>query len=67
MFKKILRVLFKIPATPVITIFLIFAILMVYAAMFFEWLYDAEPSDKRITRGMKQDAFGALKKWYTTV
>ena len=67
MLKKILRVLFKIPATPVITIFLIFALLMVYAAMFFEWLYDSDAHDKRVTQGMKQDALGALKKWYTTV
>ena len=67
MFKKILRVLFKLPATPVVTIFLLFALLMVYAAMFFEWLYDAEPCDKRITRGMKQDVLNYLKKWYTTV
>lgn len=67
MFKKILRVLFKIPATPVVTIFLIFALLMIYASMFFEWLYDAEPRDKRVTQGMKQDVLKHLKKWYTTV
>ena len=67
MFKKILRVLIKIPATPFITVFLLFALLMIYASMFFEWLYDAEPRDKRVTQGMKQHVLGALKKWYTTV
>jgi len=67
MFKKVLRGLIKIPATPFITAFLLFALLMVYAAMFFEWLYDAEPCDKRVTQGMKQDVLKHLKKWYTTV
>ena len=67
MFKKILRVLFKLPATPLITIFLLFALAMIYLSMFFEWLYDADAHDKRSTQGMKQDALGALKKWYTTV
>ncbi len=67
MFKKILRVLFKIPATPFVTAFLLFALLMIYASMFIEWLYDAEPRDKRVTQSMKQDVLKHLKKWYTTV
>ena len=67
MFKKVLRGLIKIPATPFVTVFLLFALLMVYAAMFFEWLYDADDWDKFFTKGMKQDVLNNLKKWYTTV
>jgi len=67
MVKKILRGLIKIPATPFVTAFLLFALLMVYAAMFFEWLYDADDWDKSFTKGVKQDILNNLKKWYTTV
>jgi len=67
MVKKILRGLIKIPATPFVTAFLLFALLMVYAAMFFEWLYDADDWDKSFTKGVKQDILNNLKKWYITV
>jgi hypothetical protein len=67
MFKKILRILIKIPATPFVTVFLLFALLSVYAAIFLEWLYDADDCDKRITLSMKQDVLKHLKKWFTTV
>ena len=65
--KKVLRGLIKIPATPFVTLFLLYALLCIYASIFFEWLYDAGPVDKLITQGVKQDLFKYLKKWYTTV
>ncbi len=65
--KKILRVLIKLPATPFVTLFLLYALLCVYASIFIEWLYDAEPRDKRVTHSMKKDVLEHLKKWYTTV
>jgi hypothetical protein len=67
MLKKILRVLFKIPATPFVTAFLLVALLMIYVSIFFEWLYDADTHDKRVTHSMKKDVLEHLKKWFTTV
>ncbi len=67
MFKKVLRGLIKIPATPFVTAFLLFALLVMYVVMFFDWLYDADEWDKFFTKSMKQDLLNYLKKWYTTV
>ena len=67
MVKKILRVLIKLPATPFVTAFLLFGLLVMYVIMFFNWLYDADDWDKSLTKSMKQDLLNNLKKWYTTV
>ena len=67
MFKKILRVIFKIPLTPIIMFYFVSMILMSYIEQFFEWLYDASDFSKSVTQDVQDDFYHGLKKWFTTI
>jgi hypothetical protein len=65
--KKAIRILFKIPATPFLILFWAFYILSALILVFFEWVYEANEYDKRITRSMMTGTLRSIKKWFTTI
>jgi len=65
--KKAIRVILKIPATPVVVAFFFLMILAGYVCMFFEWVYEASNFDKEISRSLLSDYKKGLKKWFTTI
>jgi hypothetical protein len=67
MFKKIIRGLIKIPATPFVVFVLGGMFLATYIIQFGEWVYEASEFDKRCTKETRDDFASGLKKWFTTV
>lgn len=66
MIKSIIRVILKIPLTPVVVFTLTTLILTSYVFQFAEWLYDADCLDKQATTKVRRDFVLAVKKWFTT-
>ena len=64
--KKLIRALIKVPATPFVALYHIIMYMAFLVSQFFEWLYEAKDSDKKITATCKQDCIDGLKKWFTT-
>lgn len=65
--KKLIRGIVKIPATIVVVPFVLGGVVTLSLILFFQWLYEKEEFDKKITRDMIFEDFGFLKKWVTTV
>lgn len=65
--KKLIRLIIKVPATPFVVIFLVFAIIFHYVTMFIEWAYESSDFSKSITKQCLDDDRRRLKKWFTTI
>jgi hypothetical protein len=66
MIKSIIRVILKIPLTPVVVFTIVALILTSYIFQFADWLYDADCLDKQATTKVRRDFVLALRKWFTT-
>lgn len=65
--KKFIRVLIKIPVTPIIVLFCVFILAMGYITIFVEWLFDSSDWNKEITKKVNDFIYGYLKHWFTTI
>ena len=67
MFKKVIRGIIKIPATPIILFWNGGIIGLSYALQVFEWVYNSSEFDKRVTTEVRNDHIDNIKKWFTTI
>ena len=65
--KKFIRLLFKLPATPFVLVFLVFSYIVFNIILFFEWVYEAKEWDKEVTKECIKDIVDRLKRWFTTI
>jgi len=65
--KKLIRLIIKIPVTPFITVFYVMMIMVPFIFQFFEWLYEADSSDKNDTFIVRKYLISDLKRWFTTI
>lgn len=65
--KILLRLLIKLIATPVFLFWISMMLIVGYAAMFWDWLYDKSDFEKSITRKVHQDFLKMAKVWFTTI
>ena len=63
--KLLLRLILKIPVTPILVLWVAFMLAVFYIVQFFQWIYDVSEWDKEITRDIKQAQFDLVKRWFT--
>jgi len=65
--KKFIRLLIKIPVTPVVVVFCIFGYILFSILAFFQWVYEASKFNKEVTAECQDDMIRILKNWFTTI
>lgn len=65
--KKLIRLLIKIPATPLVVVFCLFGYISFSFLAFIQWVYEASKFSKEVTDDCRNDMTGILKKWFTTI
>ena len=66
--KLLLRLIFKILATPIAVPAMLGMIAIAYGYIFVDWLYDnPDTLDRKMNRELKDDFIRSLKRWFTTV
>ena len=65
--KKFIRLLFKLPATPFVLVFLVLSYIVFNIILFFEWVYEAKEWDKEVTQECIKDIVDRLKRLFTTI
>lgn len=66
--KPLLRLIFKILATPIAVPGILVMILIGYGNIFVNWLWESQDElDCRITRELKDEFTQMLKRWFTTI
>ena len=63
--KLLLRLVLKIPGTPILLLWVAFMLFLFYIVQFFQWIYNASDWDKEITQDIKQAQFDLAKRWFT--
>ena len=63
--KLLLRLVLKIPGTPILLLSVAFMLSVFYVVQFFQWIYNAREWDKGITQDIKQAQFDLAKRWFT--
>lgn len=66
--KPLLRLLFKILATPIAVPAMLLLIASAYGFVFVDWLYDNPyPIESKVNRELVDEFTQMLKRWFTTV
>jgi hypothetical protein len=66
--RKVIRLILKIPATPVVLAWYLLGYVTIQVARTFEWIYEASNDDKESSlRFLNNHIKKPLKKWFTTV
>jgi hypothetical protein len=66
--RKVIRLILKIPATPVVLAWYLLGYVTIQVTRIFEWVYEASDYDKAASlRILDNDIKKPLKKWFTTV
>ena len=63
-FKKILRVLIRIPATPVMLIMFALSMMLSGVAMAIHWIYEDSEWEKQLTRDIIKEDVTRFRKWF---
>lgn len=63
-FKKILRVLIRIPATPVMLIMFALSMMLSGVAMAIHWIYEDSEWEKQLTRDIIKEDVARFRKWF---
>lgn len=63
-FKKILRVLIRIPATPFMIIMFALNMILCGIAMAIHWIYEDSEWEKQLTRDIMQEDLNRVRKWF---
>lgn len=65
--KKLIRLIIKLPLTPIVVVFCIFGYILFSILAFFQWVYEASKFNKGVTAECQDDMIRILKNWFTTV
>lgn len=65
--KLFIRLILKIPGTPILLLWVAFMLAVFYIVQFFQWIYNASEWDKEITADIKAAQFDLAKRWFTTI
>ncbi len=65
--KKLIRLIFKICATPAILLFIGVTIVTSYIMSAIYWIYDANKWDIEANQMARKDMLAMLKEWFTTL
>ena len=65
--RKLIRLILKIPATPVVLLIHFVLLPGWYILKIFQWIYETNEWNKEITQDLIDDSKKELKKWFTTV
>ena len=65
--KLIIRLILKIPGTPILLLWVAYCMGVAYVVQFFQWLYGASDWDREVTQDIKRAQFDLVKRWFTTL
>lgn len=66
--KLLLRLIFKILASPIAVPAMLGMIAIAYGYVFVDWLYDnPDTLDRKMNRELVDDFIQSLKRWFTTI
>ena len=66
--KRLLRLIFKILATPIAVPAMLCMVAVAYVYVFVDWLYDnPDALDRKINRELTDEFVLKLKRWFTTI
>lgn len=65
--KKFIRLLIKIPVTPIVVAFCVIGYTMFSILAFFQWVYEASEFNRSVTADCRDEMIDAFKSWFTTI
>lgn len=65
--KKLLRLIVKIPTTPFYLVFFVCMYITGTVVQFWQWLYEVDNWDRKITSELLADLRKGCKRWFTTI
>jgi hypothetical protein len=65
--KKLIRLIIKLPITPIVVLFCSLGYILFSVLAFIQWVYESSEFNKEVTAECQNDMIKILKNWFTTI